>query len=315
MIAIHDNLQRTAKPASPRLSLRSWRSAAARRGFAPLEFVLCLPVLAVAFLVIIWLGRSSSTQSQVVIEARTTSWRERHTGAEGDALQFARARGAVTREANGDASVSPLFQGFARPASSHTVLAGSWDFHQLTEDEMNSQPNWELYRKVGRESAKLLGETFDEGMIDALRIDELNGFDPEQWVGEFMPDELAAVENWLSKGNQAKQNPQLDVEKRKQQEKDKQRAKVDKLERDIAADEMKLTEDERDLANTQFQIWNLTRDGTSNTEAAEVDKLKAHQKALEDKLDAPAEQRAKDVVDQKKELEREKQVLSEVERL
>jgi hypothetical protein len=157
---------------------RIYRNPRARRGIATLEFAMSLPVLLALFVTIVWLGASLIGQAEVSVAARHNTWKERSQVAQGSGnpLVFA-ADTPIKRNAETTVDISPIFAGMAPPKSNAAILGGSWDHRQIN---LNSQPNWDLYAKVGGTSVNLtlqdaLGSLFELGDIDVEASDILSG--------------------------------------------------------------------------------------------------------------------------------------------
>jgi hypothetical protein len=113
------------------------------RGVATLEFALSLPLLLVIFVGIVWLGFSVTVQSSVTAKARHKAWEQRFDS-QGTPLLFLKDD-FVTEEATGKVEVSPLFDDWSKPESSHDVMAGGWDHRNL---KLDKTPNWVEYAKA-----------------------------------------------------------------------------------------------------------------------------------------------------------------------
>lgn len=112
-----------------------------RRGLATLEFVMCLPLLVILWLVLVWVGAVFNEQTLVIAEARNKAWTGRDRVAQ-HPFDFDRdgtAEGSVQRRV----AVSFLH---ADVHSSHAVLAGAWDHLAVPLDR---QPHWDLYGRLG----------------------------------------------------------------------------------------------------------------------------------------------------------------------
>jgi hypothetical protein len=124
-----------------------------RRGIAPIEFAMSLPILLLLIVGIVWLGYIVVGQSQVIVQARTNAWAHRFENRSNAPLEFPTAIGSAanplydaekdhaTERATKEVHVSKVYDHFATPKSSHTVLAGSWDHRALP---FNGFPEFEL---------------------------------------------------------------------------------------------------------------------------------------------------------------------------
>ncbi len=115
---------------------------ATRAGIATLEFVMALPVLLLLMVAITWLGFSVIGQTEVLVQARNSTWKQRFKDASGKPLYFPVLTGFydqksdyVTEKASKKVEVSPIFNALPGPEGSHTILAGSWDFEALKLDK------------------------------------------------------------------------------------------------------------------------------------------------------------------------------------
>lgn len=129
----------------------------ARRGMAPLEFVMALPVLLLLIVGITWLGFSVIGQTEVLIEARNKAWKRRFEDASKKPLMFPSGVSVaknpfysveadyVTETSTKKVDVSPMFSRLPGPRASHTILAGSWDYRAMPFDKA---PEWELLAKA-----------------------------------------------------------------------------------------------------------------------------------------------------------------------
>ncbi len=128
---------------------------ARRRGMAPLEFVMALPILLLMMVGIVWLGFFVIGQTEVIIEARNKAWGKRFENDKQVPLMFPTALGDVknpeyagdadyvTEEATTKVDVSPVFAMVPGPRSSHMILAGSWDYRVMKFDK---PPDWNLVK-------------------------------------------------------------------------------------------------------------------------------------------------------------------------
>ncbi len=114
-----------------------------RMGAAPLEFVLCMPVLLVLIVSIVWLGVSVVAQSRVAVEARYLAWQQRFN-AEGTPLLFLEDN-FVNETSTEEVEVSPLLDDMPPPEATHHVMMGSWDHAALSLDKA---PHWKEYLQV-----------------------------------------------------------------------------------------------------------------------------------------------------------------------
>jgi hypothetical protein len=133
------------------------RRANSRRGIAPIEFAMSLPILLLLIVGIVWLGFIIVGQSQVIVQARTNAWSHRFENRSDAPLEFPTSIGSganplydaekdhATERVTKEVHVSRVYDHFATPKSSHTVLAGSWDHRALPFDGF---PEFELMVKT-----------------------------------------------------------------------------------------------------------------------------------------------------------------------
>ena len=163
-----------------------------RRGIATLEFAMCLPILLFLIVGIVWLGFAVAAQNDVTVQARNAAWRLRHGGsaenpgkgpAPGERPLFFVHSNFIDETAQTSVQISPLFDSFAQPESSHRVMGGSWS-HAVVD--LNEPPSWQLYAQVAAsgQAAGLqsglsdiesgMGKLFEQGseLLNALDLGE-----------------------------------------------------------------------------------------------------------------------------------------------
>lgn len=123
-----------------------------RRGMAPLEFVMALPVLLLLMVSITWLGFSVIGQTEVLVEARNLAWKRRFENLSDKPLIFpmkvslplipaySEDSDFATETVSKKVDVSPIFSMVPGPSASHTVMAGSWDWRALP---LSDPPNFD----------------------------------------------------------------------------------------------------------------------------------------------------------------------------
>ena len=130
---------------------RTKRAKPARIGAATIEFVLALPVLMLLMVSLTWLGFSMHAEAEVNVVARHLAWQQRFENPDSDAFVFTTHPGYGQENdfAQGESeqvvNVSRLFDAFANPEATESVLSGSWDHRALSLDNF---PNWPLYGKA-----------------------------------------------------------------------------------------------------------------------------------------------------------------------
>jgi uncharacterized membrane protein YgcG len=131
-----------------------------RRGIAPLEFVMALPLLFLLMLCIIWEGYWLIGRAEVTITARNDAWKQRFDNLADNPLSFPilpdhdlpvlpkynATADYAKKEATKKIEVSPAFDSVPGPKSAHTILAGSWDFKAMPLD---TPPSFALMAKAG----------------------------------------------------------------------------------------------------------------------------------------------------------------------
>lgn len=255
-------------------SLRRRRfSGQRRRGMAPLELIMVLPVILGFLIAILWLGVAMNTQAVVVVKARHDAWDKRHDGAPDDALKFSSDQ-AVDVTASQKIQFMERFQGISDAKSRHVVLGGAWDYRQLP---LNSQPNWKVYPRL-----------VIDGADDALQtaIDTITGlFDNLPDVSKMINDELAAMmgmgqqmqsdqNSYVEQGKQA-----VDAAKQKLQDMvDELQMKIDTLNATIDGNQTALDDKQKLLGTNKEKLKD------PNLPAADKTKLEAENKRLDGEI-------------------------------
>lgn len=128
-----------------------------RSGVATLEFVMALPLLFVLMICILWEGFWLIGQAEVLITARNDAWKKRFSNAADAPLMFPvlddpvslglynANKDYVTEKASTKVDITPAFNRIPGPESSHTILAGSWDFEAM---RMDKPPDFVLMGKA-----------------------------------------------------------------------------------------------------------------------------------------------------------------------
>ena len=125
-----------------------------RRGVATLEFVMALPLLFVLMICILWEGFWLIGQAEVLVTARNDAWKKRFNNAADSPLIFPvletvslydANKDYVTEKATTKVDITPAFNAIPGPESSHTILAGSWDYEAM---RMNKPPDFGLMGKA-----------------------------------------------------------------------------------------------------------------------------------------------------------------------
>ena len=136
---------------------KSTNSPSNRSGVATLEFVMALPLLFVLMICILWEGFWLIGQAEVLVAARNNAWKKRFTNAADSPLMFPvlddpvplglykASQDYVTEKASTKVDITPAFNAIPGPESSHTILAGSWDFEAMP---LNKPPDFILMGKA-----------------------------------------------------------------------------------------------------------------------------------------------------------------------
>ena len=136
---------------------KSTNSPSNRSGVATLEFVMALPLLFVLMICILWEGFWLIGQAEVLVAARNDAWKKRFNNAADAPLMFPvlddpvslglyhANKDYVTEKASTKVDITPAFNLIPGPESSHTILAGSWDFEAMP---LNKPPDFVLMGKA-----------------------------------------------------------------------------------------------------------------------------------------------------------------------
>lgn len=115
-----------------------------RNAIATLELVLSLPIILTLVVALVWLGFSVIGQAEVTVEARHAAWQRRFEPWTQTPLAFSEHQ-EVSEDATMSVDVSPLFDDFTDPESSHTVEQANFDHRSVDVEPL---PNWQLYVDV-----------------------------------------------------------------------------------------------------------------------------------------------------------------------
>jgi len=138
-----------------------------RRGVAPLELVLALPLLVSLLALLFTIADAAIKANTSVIAARADAWSRRDRPESKDALLF---QSAATSRSLIHGSVEVPTRSFlaeigaSTAKAEHAVMGGSWDHGAI---DLNRQPSYQLYDRVGADSAAAL-ETQSTGGIPAI---------------------------------------------------------------------------------------------------------------------------------------------------
>ena len=255
-------------------------------GIATLEFVMAMPVLLLLMVALTWLGYSVIGQTEVIIEARNKAWQKRFTNASDKPLVFPTAKGLYSREkdyvtemASKQVKVSPVFDGLPGPSSTHTILAGSWDYSAMP---LTDPPN-----------KKLILTAVASGTLGKVQIG-LGDF--ENFLGKMGDIADTAKDNAIAEGdgmtgpNASKEEGAKSATEEKQEQERKEKwelaeklngqisqtsTEINDLRQELAQRMLKQETDEEKKRLNQQEIDRLSR---------EIDILKAKRERLESEL-------------------------------
>lgn len=189
-----------------------------RRGSAPVEFVMALPVLLLMFVLILSVGLFFMGQVKATVTARSDAFQQRSSARSGRPLAY------TTQTSTGDvysksASESPAYPSpavnFGSVTANQSVLGGSWDHRELLQ---GNGPHWKDMAK-----ASVAGAT---NQIGSLLDQFTNGFDLSQipGIGDIagglfgsLLDQLGSVtDQFNNMQNEQQAQNQKNIEKMKQ---------------------------------------------------------------------------------------------------
>ncbi len=177
-----------------------------RRAVAPLELALCLPVLLVLIISIVWLGFSVVGQSAVAVQARQAAWKKRFD-ARGTALLFLKDD-FVTEKAVGKVEVTPLLDDMSPPTSSHDVMIGTWDYHELALDKAPNLKEYALAATNAKTGSVQVGYTDVSNQFNSWKQ-----ISQDAWrtVGQSLLQELTSLGGLAESSLGAAQQEQSDT--------------------------------------------------------------------------------------------------------
>jgi len=132
-----------------------------RRGIAPLEMVMALPIIILLWAFIFWLGLFFLNWTDVTVGARREAWLKRdQPSSRADAFDFKKID-TVKENQRRPVKFGP-FGNNPVPEHTHEVLVGAWDYRAIPLDR---QMHWELYPRLG---GKMLAGKWDllRGQLD-----------------------------------------------------------------------------------------------------------------------------------------------------
>ncbi len=240
-----------------------------RRGSAPLELVLSMPILLALIVAIVWLGSSVIAQTEVTIDARHKTWSRRDEST-GTPLLFLKDD-IVSDKSTQTVEVSPLFNDVDSPESSHVVMASSWDHEQLSLD---NAPNWEQFALA---AANAKTGSIQNGYTDARnQFSQFKNESSKIWqtLGASMIRQLTSLGNSVSSALEGGEAAGAG-EKAKEES---------RLNRAIEAKKAELKRARKELKNLDDEASDATSDVLKNRIKrlkTEVDDLESDLEALE----------------------------------
>ncbi|HEY1064722.1 MAG TPA: TadE/TadG family type IV pilus assembly protein [Pirellulales bacterium] len=191
----------------------------ARRGEAPLEFVMVLPLIVFFLGGILWMGFFMDAHSRVAVRARHAAWKHRDEPGSGPAYRF-RAEDPVEEDASESVKFS-IFTNLPPARSRHAVLVGAWDHRR---SPLDSQPNWKLYTTLTTEAGR-------GAVQQALaQLNVVSGGLPD--VAQLINEQVRGIEEKLSFIQQSGFDRQ--AQREAAAERDRQRRRADDLGRESA---------------------------------------------------------------------------------
>ncbi|QGJ70680.1 Hypothetical protein PBC10988_23780 [Planctomycetales bacterium 10988] len=117
---------------------RRWRRRQPlRKGMAPLEMVMSLPIMVGLFVLLLVVCDAAKQKALVITESRQAAWVQRDAKQADQVFFFGFRNGGDDMVAGAESRevMSPQFLGnFADARSSHEVMGGAWDFDELPLD-------------------------------------------------------------------------------------------------------------------------------------------------------------------------------------
>lgn len=241
---------------------------------APLEMVLCIPILFFVFALIIYTGFFMIGQAQVTSLARHDAWRKRHTEADSKAYDFQGAVGRVEAIADRDITLSPLFVNFPDPRSRHVVLGDAWsgraagpsprdrERHQELNDHWNSSLTAELTILGGKNTA-------GQAAADVNSLTSL-GSRLEAMINSYIGDSLAETTDVMNRLNSKRDEAEQKSQQKQEQGKNLLIDDIERLDGEITALEMEIAAKEKRVEDLDNELKN--NDKLSEEEKQELEK-------------------------------------------
>ena len=156
------------------------RTRTRRRGIAPLELVMSLPILLMLFATVIGIGWASLEKSGVAIGARNQAWQRRWSSDRSQENQYLSEAGscplsAISVPLSGEIGAAyrtkscefnlPSWLGSDTVArSGNSVLMGSWDYNEVAEFD-HGAPHFDVLAKMAIDSWQGV-----EGIVRILQL-------------------------------------------------------------------------------------------------------------------------------------------------
>ena len=163
-----------------------------RRGVAPLEVILALPVIAFLFVMIFYVAKSSLQKAELVSRCRNQSWEERYQSNRANIRSLAvynttsPENGVIENRKQESIQTGLFFDKWQQDtATKHRVLAQSWDYQVV---HLDSHPIYAQGEIIGD-----LAINFGPNVIKEALKEELENFLEEIAEGvlsEIIPDEI-----------------------------------------------------------------------------------------------------------------------------
>jgi hypothetical protein len=263
----------------------------ARCGLATLELVLALPFLVALAAIIVSVARAGIVKSEVTVQARNDAWKKRHGASRGTALFFLpddvqpdKVDDTVEGQASRAVKVSAVLNGIAPVAKSrHSVMAASWDFHDLPKEP----PHLELAVRIATsrelKDAQSLLTTLDQvtqkGAALGTELDRHRK--QEQQYKDGINKKTDELRSRLPKIQQDKAQTQMEIQRLEGQNKQIQSEIADlRKQRQTAAAMPNRDARQKALSDIDSQIQD--RQNQLNETDKEVSKQNAHLHTLDD---------------------------------
>ncbi len=265
-----------------------------RRGSAPLELVMVTPILVAVFVLIIWVGNFMIGQAYVTTDARNQAWHKRFTEARSTEYEFQGDQGVVDADSTQERRISALVSAFPNPRSRHMVIGDAW--HARLDDslpaaqqrarELNSHWNSRLQLELG----KLAGiNTVNDVVSDILGLQNI-GDRIEELILQAIASQLGPLESLFDQFKSGGDDLQEDLEKKKAEEREKLRNRIEQLDAEIARlkGEIQAKQDRITAIDDAIEASENAGDGDDEKLTdEEIDDLKKERKKIVDE-DIPA---------------------------